>query len=99
MPSPSEVVCDLVPIEKVEVMEPERSGPYAMQEDPPIWSAYRRVLRDRGGMAGELSALQKPQFNEQARSEDLCLVIATAEHQAFANILITIGVVPSGTGK
>lgn len=87
------MVSDLIPIEKVEVMEPERSGAYAMAEDPPIWTEFRRVLRERSDFRGELTPLTKPDFNVQARAEDVCLVIATAETQIFANALVTIGVV------
>ena len=85
--------CDVIPVEKVEVMEPERTGPYAMVEDPPIWAKYRKILKDHSDFRGNLTPLQKPPFNEQARSEDLCLVIASAETQIWANIMLTIGVV------
>jgi L-fucose mutarotase len=87
------LIAQLVPIEKVEVMAPERTGIYAMPEDPPIWKSFRQVLKDHSDFRGELTQLNKPAFNEQARKEDLCLIIATAETQIFANALITIGVV------
>lgn len=87
------MVCDLVPVEKVEVMAPERTGQYAMQTDPPIWVDFRKVLADRSDFRGQLTELTKPQFNEVAKEEDVCLVIASAETQIFANIMITIGVV------
>ena len=45
------------------------------------------------GFRGELTPWQKPKFNEQARDESVCLVIATAEVQIYANVLVTIGVV------
>jgi L-fucose mutarotase len=87
------LVCEIVPIETVEVMAPAKSGMYAMAHDPPIWEQYREILRRHGNFQGELVQLQKPEFNVQAQSEDLGLVIATAETQIYANILITIGVV------
>jgi L-fucose mutarotase len=89
------LVCGLVPIETVVVMAPAKSGEYAMASDPPIWQDYRKILREAGGFSGELTAKQKPEFNLEAQSEDLALVIATAETQIYANILITIGVVQS----
>jgi len=89
------MVADLVPIEKVEVMAPERTGPYAMASDPPIWTDFRKVLAEMSDYKGVLVELTKPQFNQAAQVEDLCLVIATAETQIFANALITIGVVRS----
>jgi L-fucose mutarotase len=87
------IVADLVPIEKVEVMAPQRTGAYAMAHDPPIWNAFRRILKERSDFSGELTQLDKPEFNAVARQEDLCLVIATAETEIFANVMVTIGVV------
>lgn len=87
------MVCDLVPIEAMAVMEPHKSGEFALPGDPPIWEAFRKTLKERSNFRGELLQLQKPQFNQQAMSPDLCLVIATAETQIWANCLVTIGVV------
>ena len=90
------IVADLVPIEKIEVMEPHRDGPYAMKENPPIWKRFEEILRTHSDFRGPMTPLQKPQFNAQARSDDVCLVIATGEMEIYANILITIGVVNGG---
>jgi L-fucose mutarotase len=87
------LVCGLVPVEAVEVMAPAKTGMYAMAHDPPIWKKYRDILRRQSGFRGQLIQLQKFQFNVQARGEDVALIIATAETQIYANILITIGVV------
>src|SRR4051812_39484199 len=64
------MVAHLVPIEAVEVMEPARSGLYAMSEDPPIWAQFRKVLQEHSDFRGQFTPLQKPPFNEQARSDD-----------------------------
>src|SRR4051812_22581589 len=88
-----EMVCDLVPIEAAAVMAPDKTGEYAMAEDPPIWVEFRQILKSRSDFRGELTPLFKPQFNEQASAEDLCLIIATAEQRIWSNILLTIGVV------
>src|SRR6185436_15863038 len=61
-----EMVCDLVPIEKAEVMAPDKTGEYAMAEDPPIWAEFRQILKARSDFRGDLTPLFKPQFNEQA---------------------------------
>jgi L-fucose mutarotase len=82
-----------LPIEKAEVMAPAKTGDYAMAHDPPIWNDFRKVLRDYSDFSGELIELDKPTFNQEAKHEDVCLVIATAEKQIYANIMITIGVV------
>jgi L-fucose mutarotase len=87
------MLVELVPIEKVEVMAPAKTGMYAMANDPPIWNEFRKILKERSDFAGELTELDKPEFNAQARGEDLCLVIATAETQIYANVMVTIGVV------
>jgi L-fucose mutarotase len=87
------LICGLVPIETVEVMAPARSGMYAMAHDPPIWEEFRKILRQDAGFGGDLVQLQKPEFNLQAQAEDLALIVATAETQIYANILLTIGVV------
>jgi L-fucose mutarotase len=87
------MLCDLVPVEAVTVMQPEKSGDYVLPGDPPIWADFRRVLKQHAGFAGEFIQLQKPEFNQQAMSNDLCLVIATAETQIWANCIVTIGVV------
>jgi L-fucose mutarotase len=87
------MVADLVPIEKVEVMAPERTGMYAMKNDPPIWKQFRKILKDHSDFRGELTQLDKPAFNVVARQEDVCLVIATGETEIFANVIVTIGVV------
>jgi L-fucose mutarotase len=87
------IVADLVPIEAVEVMAPARTGMYAMANDPPIWNKFRTILKQHSDFNGELTELDKPDFNAVARSEDLCLVIATAETEIYANVMVTIGVV------
>lgn len=92
-PAALELICDLVPIEAVTMMQPERSGAYAMTTEPPIWDRYREVLNERSDFRGNFTALQKPAFNELAVSPDLGLVFTTGEQALFANILLTIGVV------
>jgi L-fucose mutarotase len=87
------LLCHLIPIEAVEVMAPAREGPYAMKIDPPIWADFRAILAKESDFHGELTQLDKPAFNEQAKKEDVSLVIATAETQIYANIMLTIGVV------
>jgi len=87
------MVCDLVPVEALEVMQPAREGLHATKSDPPIWDAYRKTLKERANFTEGLIELPKPQFVQNAMSSDVCLVIATAETQIWANCLVTIGVV------
>jgi L-fucose mutarotase len=93
------MVSQLVPIELVEVMEPARSGDYAMAGDPPIWADYRRTLKEFSDYKDDLVPHQKPEFIQRVMDPDLHLVIATAEIQVYANVLVTIGVVSSQIGR
>ena len=87
------IVAQLVPIEEVTVMAPAKKGPFAMKSEPPIWRDFRKVLRELSDFKGDLTPLPKPQFNDRAREDHTCLVIATGEVSLYANVLVTIGVV------
>ena len=78
-----EMVCDLVPIEAVAVMAPDKTGEFAMQEDPPIWKEFRSTLIARSDFRGEMEELFKPQFNEQARSLNLSNCVALVLYEAL----------------
>ena len=39
-----EAVAGQIPVEEATVMAPARSGAYALDEDPPIWARFTRVL-------------------------------------------------------
>ncbi len=80
------VLADAIVIESAQVMQPAQ-GP-----EPAIFDAFRKVL----GPALPLGKLDRFAFYEAARSENVALVIATGEQRIYANILLTIGVVPEG---
>ena len=72
-----------IPIEAAHVMMPE-----AVPE-PPIFAEFRQL------MAGiELQPLGRFAFYDAARGPDVALAIATGERRVYANLLLTIGVVP-----
>ncbi len=77
------LLADAIPVEAAHVMVPD-SGP-----EPPIFAEFRSLLR---GL--ELQSLGRFQFYDAARGPDLALAIATGERRVYANILLTIGVVP-----
>ncbi len=77
------VLIKAIPIEAAHVMVPE-SG-----DDPPIFSEFRTLLP-----AIELHPLGRFDFYDLARSPETALVIATGERRIYANIMLTIGVVP-----
>lgn len=81
-----------VPIEGAAVMETLKEGPYAMNEDPPIWADFRKLLGGTG-YAGDLELIERFRFYDEAGTSDVALTIATGEQRIYANLLLTIGVV------
>ena len=77
------VIAEAIPVEAVETMAT------ADGSEPPIWNDFRSILPDQ-----TLRPLERWSFYEAARSRDVALVIATGEQRIYANILLTIGVVP-----
>ncbi|HET6440504.1 MAG TPA: RbsD/FucU family protein [Anaeromyxobacter sp.] len=78
------VLAASIPLEAVEVMVPEQ-GP-----EPAIFAEFRQVL----GKGLPLKTLGRFEFYDAAREGNTTLVIATGEQRIYANILLTIGVVP-----
>jgi len=78
------VLVAAMPIEAAHVMVPDE-GP-----EPPIFQSFQGVLPE--GVA--LQPLGRFAFYDAARGPDVALVIATGEQRVYANILLTIGVVP-----
>ena len=78
-----DVLASAIPIEAAHVMMPTE-GP-----EPPIFASFRSVLP---GIP--LQSLERFAFYDAARGPDVALVIATGEQRIYANILLTIGVVP-----
>lgn len=78
------VLAEAIVIEAAHVMVPDE-GP-----EPPIFRAFHEVLP--AGVA--LQRLGRFAFYDAARGRDVALVIATGEQRIYANILLTIGVVP-----
>ncbi|MDR3637159.1 MAG: RbsD/FucU family protein [Isosphaeraceae bacterium] len=80
-----------VPIEAVNTMGYETEGPYALDEDPPVWDLYRAVIRE-SGLDLTLESIEKWAFYEAVATADHVLTIQTADQQRFANVLLTVGV-------
>ncbi len=77
------VVAGAIPIEAAHVMVPDDGS------EPGIFADFRTLLP---GIT--LQALDRFSFYDAARGPDLALAIATGERRIYANILLTIGVVP-----
>lgn len=80
-----------VPIEAANTMMYETTGPYALQEDPPVWAEYRTAIQE-AQLSVELEPIEKWAFYEAVRTPDHVLTIQTADQQRFANLLLSIGV-------
>src|SRR5687767_5824668 len=52
-----EAVLSAVPIEAAHTMGYERTGPYALTEDPPVWAEYRRTIK-AAGLTVELQPIE-----------------------------------------
>lgn len=81
-----------IPVEAAEVMEPMKTGPYALKEDPPIWNEFRQILHGAGADI-ELTKIERFKFYDIAGAPDVALTIATGEQRIYANLLLTIGVI------
>jgi L-fucose mutarotase len=78
------VLVAAIPIEAATVMVPDTGT------EPPIFKEFRELLPP----AIALTPSERFAFYELARGRDLALVIATGEQRIYANVLLTIGVVP-----
>jgi len=81
-----------IPIEAAEVMQYDKTGPYGLQQDPPIWGEFRQILHDAGSDV-ELKGIERFKFYDTAGGSDITLSIATGDQRLWANLLLTIGVV------
>jgi L-fucose mutarotase len=86
-----EAVLSAIPVETINTMETETSGPYALEGDPPVWDDYRKTIKN-AGLDLELEPLEKWKFYEAVSTNDHVLTIQTADQQRYANILLTVGV-------
>jgi L-fucose mutarotase len=86
-----QAVLSAIPVEAVNTMMYERTGTYALTEDPPVWEQYRKVMRE-AGVKLQLEPIEKWDFYKAVETQDHVLTIQTADQQRFANILLTVGV-------
>lgn len=86
-----QAILSAIPIEQANTMMYERTGPYALTEDPPVWAEYRRELKSVGSQL-ELVPIEKWDFYKAVSTPDHILTVQTADQQRFANLLLTIGV-------
>jgi L-fucose mutarotase len=90
-----EALLSVVPVEAAAVMEPVKSGPYAMPTDPPVWTDFRRILQSSGADL-QLERLERLKFLETVRGPNIALTVATAEQRLWANLILQIGLALPG---
>ena len=76
-------VASAIPIEAAYVMQTHDGS------EPAIWQDFRQILP---GIS--LQPVERFAFYNAGRRPDVCLVIASGEQRIYANLLLTIGVVP-----
>ncbi len=86
-----EAILSAIPVEAIQTMETETSGPYALDGDPPVWDDYRKTIKE-ANLDLELQPIDKWAFYEAVSTPDHVLTIQSADQQRYANILLTIGV-------
>ncbi len=86
-----EAMLSAIPVERANTMMYESTGPYALAEDPPVWSEYKEVIRE-SGLDLTLEPIEKWDFYKAVETPDHVLTIQTADQQRFANLLLTVGV-------
>jgi L-fucose mutarotase len=78
-----EALTSAIPVEAAHVMTPDQPP------EPPIFTEFRQRLP---GL--DLTPHGRFAFYALARGQDVALVIASGDQRLYANILLTIGVVP-----
>ena len=86
-----EAVLSAIPVEAIQTMKTETTGPYALDGDPPVWDDYRETIRSEN-LDLDLEPIEKWDFYNAVSTEDHVLTIQTADQQRYANILLTVGV-------
>ena len=86
-----QAVLSAVPIDLVNTIMYETTGPYALADDPPVWDQYRAVIR-QAGLDLKLEPIEKWAFYKAVATPDHVLTIQTGDQQRFANLLLSIGV-------
>ena len=86
-----EALVSAIPIEGAYTMDYEKTGPYALKADPPVWAQYRAVFK-KAKRPLRLEPVEKWEFYKAVATPDHVLTIQTADQQRFANLLLVMGV-------
>ena len=86
-----EAILSAIPVDAIQTMMTETSGPYALKGDPPVWAEYKETIR-KAGIGVELEPIEKWEFYKQVATDDHVLTVQTGDTQRYANILLSVGV-------
>ena len=89
------VLLTAVPIEAVNTMGMPADDPYKLDQDPPVWNEYRKILSTAGSPI-ELKPIERWDFYDAVASRDHVLTIQTGDQALWANLLLTVGVRRAG---
>jgi L-fucose mutarotase len=84
-------ILSAVPIERIETMMYEKSGPYALSADPPVWKDYEHTI-EALNLGLRLTPIEKWDFYAAVATPDHVLTVQTGDQQRYANILLHLGV-------
>ncbi|MBX3419986.1 MAG: RbsD/FucU family protein [Pirellulaceae bacterium] len=94
VPTVAQVLAPLLkalPIDHIHTMGIDPGDPYALTDDPAVWTTYRSILK-QSGFAGDLEPIMKWDFYDAVMSPDHVLTIQTADQATWANLLLLVGV-------
>ena len=86
-----EAILSAIPVDAIQTMMTETSGPYALDGDPPVWAEYKETI-SKVGIGVELAPIEKWEFYKQVATDDHVLTIQTGDTQRYANLLLSVGV-------
>jgi L-fucose mutarotase len=86
-----EALLTAIPVEAAHTMDYEKTGPYKLTEDPPVWDEYRAAFK-KAKLSLKLQPIEKWEFYKAVATPDHVLTIQTADQQRFANLLLVMGV-------
>ena len=89
------VLLQSVPIEELNTMGMPDGDPYKLDEDPTVWSEFRRILSD-AQVDLTLQPISRWEFYDAVVSREHVLTIQTGDQALWANLLLTVGVRQAG---
>lgn len=84
-------ILENLPIDFINTMGIDPTDPYAQADDPPVWTEYRKVIKETGS-SNKLEPIMKWDFYKAVESSDHVLTVQTADQALWANLLLTVGV-------